>query len=731
MTRTLRVAAAALLAMATAAPTLGAQRAASPEVLIETGRQMETLHGDLAGAAKQYEMVADTYASTNPAAAARALLALADVYRRMGGARAAAAADTYRRIVREHPAQTEAVSIARARLGQSPASQGGRPVERTLWSGADLPEGDIVAVSPDSRSVAYVRLTEDGDGALVLRDVAAGTDRPVTTSPGPSTREHAEYAVSAAFSRDGSRLAYNWRVQALEPGANSVKIVDELRVIDLTQPGIPRPRMLFRDENTQGYGVAPKDWTPDGERIVVAVGHGDERTRQIGFISVRDGKLTVLRTLDWRNATRVSLSPDGRFLAYDLPADEQTGQRDIFVLATDGSRQVTAVGGPGRDVVVGWSPDGSRLLFTRDNLQLWAQPIADGRPQGAPSIVRADARDATFFVTAAGDLFSVAAVDERAFYRVPVDFATGRSLGSATVVPGVWPGSALVDWSPDGRSFASIYTVAGDLVLSVRSLDTGGSHVLSLPLSFFDNNNFGWLPDGRALIVRGADMNGRLGVYRVNVADGRATPVLLPPPDVNITRPSLSRDGAKLHYIRAGGRPVGEGGLPNGRGRFFVERDLASGREREIVQLDRPNAAYGGVSPDGKYIGAGNWTRKAANGLPTPDAAWTFSVISTADGAEREIFRAEPPAQFLGGPAVEWTPDGRFAVVRKVVGEAHELWAVPIAGGQAHRLDLGPLNYTGKQVRISPDGREIVVQAGNPIRQEVRVMERFLAAATR
>jgi hypothetical protein len=288
----------------------------------------------------------------------------------------------------------------------------------------------------------------------------------------------------------------------------------------------------------------------------------------------------------------------------------------------------------------------------------------------------------------------------------------------------------VADWSPDGRSMASIYGIAGDLVMSIQSLETGSAQVVSMPLSFFDNNNFQWMPDGRGLLARAAAMNGRLGFYRIDVADGSVTPVLLPPTEGNYTRPQLSNDGSTLYYIKAGDRPAGAGGEPLARGRSFVERDLATGREREIVKLSRPNAVYGVVSPDGKFIGALNFSEMDGN-RPAAKADWIFTVISTADGTEREVFRAKAPVEFLGGPPVEWSRDSRFMVVRKVVGDMREVWSIPVAGGRANKLDLGIPNYTGKQVRISPDGHEIVVQGGSSIRREVRIVERFLPPAKR
>ena len=137
---------------------------------------------------------------------------------------------------------------------------------------------------------------------------------------------------------------------------------------------------------------------------------------------------------------------------------------------------------------------------------------------------------------------------------------------------------------------------------------------------------------------------------------------------------------------------------------------------------------FGAVSPDGKHVGA--ITFPDAGDRPAPGATFALSVISTADGTAREVFRVEPPAEFLGGPVVQWTPDGRFMVVRKVVAGARELWAVPVDGGPAHRIDVGVPNLTGAHIRLGPDG-QLGIIAGQGVRREVRVVESFLPPAKR
>lgn len=92
--------------------------------------------------------------------------------------------------------------------------------------------------------------------------------------------------------------------------------------------------------------------------------------------------MRVLKSIDWRGVRRMFFSPDGKVLAYDLSVGDSSQQRDVFILAVDGSRETPAVVHPATDIVVGWSPDGSRLLFSSDRtgvIGLWGLSISDGK----------------------------------------------------------------------------------------------------------------------------------------------------------------------------------------------------------------------------------------------------------------------------------------------------------------------------------------------------------------
>src|SRR5205085_11337455 len=78
-------------------------------------------------------------------------------------------------------------------------------------------------------------------------------------------------------------------------------------------------------------------------------------------------------------------------LAYDYQPQADAPERDIILLATDGSREIPLIQHAADDFVLGWAPDGKQLLFASDrpgSLGVWLVQIADGTAQGAPELVK-------------------------------------------------------------------------------------------------------------------------------------------------------------------------------------------------------------------------------------------------------------------------------------------------------------------------------------------------------
>ncbi len=656
------------------------------EVALQAAIKREVVDGDLKAAIELYRKLAQ---SSNRAVAAQALLRMGQCYERQGDAEARKA---YERLVKEYGDQKEAVVAAQARLAAL-GGTGSGVTYRQVWSGPKVDDEGMI--SPDGRYMSFV---DWNTGDLALHDFATNTDRRLTNKG--KWGQSREVAAESAISRDGKQVAYSWRSEKTDRY--------EVRVVSLQSSGFPEPRRLFDSEDVT-Y-VAPYDWSSDGRWLAVALRR--KGTVQLGLISTQDGSLRVLRSAEG-GPRKMFFSPDGKYLGADFSAGGNL-DRDVFVLAVDGSGETKAVVNPGQDFMMGWSPDGKRLLFASDrtgSLGLWAVPIVDGKPQGVPELIRPDVTPWSLGVTSSGALYVGARLSTEDIRVASLDFNTGKVLAAPVGLVQSFIGvNWHPDWSPDGKSLAYVSArdrMGGNRVLAIRSLETGQVRELRPKLREFWYPR--WAPDGRSFVVQGADSQGRQGIYRIDAETGEAAPIAMSTPEVRFQMPQWwpdgkSPDGRRIYYR-------GQGAL--------IERDLASGTERELIR--RSGLTAPGVSPDGRYV----VTRSSD---PSTKSSAVL-LIPTAGGEPRELLRAESPQLFW--VSFSWVPDGRAVIVRKFLsesGDQSEYWLVPIGGGQPRKLDIDPRAAVAAPIRVHPDGRQIAYVAGEA-KIEVWVLENFLPGA--
>ena len=684
-----------LLAIVAAVAVVAADQNDAARTLLEAARKTEVVDGDLNAAIRLYKDIADKY-KTDHAIAANALLRMAQCYEKLGGAEAR---PIYERIVRDYADQKDAVVVANARLGGGDRAEQQTSVAlRKIWT------GDISgAVSPDGRFMTHVG---NFNTALVLRDLTTGADRALTSEPGRGT-------YSSVFSKDGTQVAYDW----------CTRETCEVRIASLQGTGVPLSRRVFG--NDEG-AVSPMDWSPDGKWIAVSLERKD-RTTQIGLMEVSGGKLRVLKSVDWRGSTRMFFSPDGRDIAFDLPVDENSGQRDVFVLAVDGSREVRAVSHSGEDRVMGWTPDGKHLLFASDRsgaMGLWAQAFAAGKPQGSAELVKPDIGNVSpLGIIRSGAMYLGIRVSSQDVEVASIDLATGKQTAAPVRPIQRFTGSnSQPAWSPDGKSLAYASARGNSSIVAVRSAGTGEIRELRPALSWFQG--LSWSPDGRSFAVFGTDLKGRHGVFRIDADGGDVTPIAVPIAETE----ALSYEG--FHWSPDRGRLYYHS--QNGTVR---ERDLASGSERVVftgrpssISVTPPDGRLGPISlsPDGQWIAS---YRAEASGKSS-----VVVLIPVNGGEPLELLRVNRP-EWVNNTSMPWTPDGRAILVRKMTstgGETSDLWLVPIDGTMPRKLDFDVnrvVPYAQGKIRLHPDGRQIAFVSGQQV-SEVWVLENVLPALT-
>ena len=456
----------------------------SPRELFERARLLEDSSQDLSEAVRLYGQVVGQ-AGGERALAATAQLRLGLLYERLG--RDAEAQRAFTAVVTEYADQRDVVQQAQARIATTASNRGeSGMVARRVWDGpgVDL-EG---APSPDGSYLTYV---DWSTGDLAIHTFASGEDRHLTNKG--SWEDSRQYAGGSTPSPDGTLVAYGW---------NNADGFYELRIIGVDGSA---PRVLYT--NPAVPYLMPHAWSPDGTQILTMFVREDD-SAQIVLVSVADGSVRVLKSQDWRwSNNKMSVSPDGRYIAYDFPPVEDAPERDLFLLATDGSREVPLVTHPANDLTPVWTPDGKTILFASDRtggMALWAIDVAEGAPSGPARMVRTEMGQ--FFpplgISAAGSYYYGQATGQVDLYVAPLDQTAGRpSASPVKLTQRIEGASRLPDWSPDGRRLAyvrgpgfnvqALTPSAPDDVIVIRSVDTGAERELRPSLLLI--RGMGWV----------------------------------------------------------------------------------------------------------------------------------------------------------------------------------------------------------------------------------------------
>jgi Tol biopolymer transport system component len=602
-----------------------------------------------------------------------------------------------------------ALRLAAARAAIGGEQTGALPPRTVLTDSTDL-NVEYPAISPDGHLLAYTDYVR-ASGNLMIRDLRTGLDRQITTdakTPGVEV-------VEKSFSRDGRRLAYviNWV---------------ELRTIAVDSPGAA-PALIFKPENAR-Y-VYPFDWSADGTRIAVQV-DGKDNASRIGYVTLADRAFHPLRSLDWRGSSRLALSPDGAYLAYDMPS-ALDDQRDVYVVSTDGSREIAIAKNAGRDEVVAWSADGRQLLFASEKsgrLALWSQPMRGGRPNGAPAMLRADFTGGAVGLTATGDLFLYLKPPASAFALTAFDTRTFRAeMPSAKRIVAL-----SAEWSRDSSSIE--YLGTDRRTITIQDVGRGSSkQILVKGMAWV--NRLRWAPDGQSFVGKGTNLENRAGFFRIDRASGDVASLALEP-RMQINSPVDWLDPAHFSFISI--KTDQPGRLPGIRetganAPKLMEHSVATGEERELVALtSEPWATWGpSLSPDHHWLasrsaGPGEFVAGHYRDDPT-----SFVVLhDLRTGASKRIWTAPAFPMAFAGP-IDWLPDSSALVVGKFVDpkvRRIELWLVPVNGEAPRKLEV-PVQNLLPGSRLSPDGKHLLLLIGDNREREVQVLERVAAGAGR
>ena len=161
-------------------------------------------------------------------------------------------------------------------------------------------------------------------------------------------------------------------------------------------------------------------------------------------------------------ASNPELSPDGRQLAFSA---DYGGNPDVYVVAVDGGEPTRLTWHPGADLVQGWTPDGTKVLFSsarateapNATTRFWTVPAGGGAPaplalpRGYQGKLSPDGRSIAYRMNSSWD-------EERRNYKGGQNKAIWiADLATFDVVTPPWTGSKEMDpvWLGDTVYFLS------------------------------------------------------------------------------------------------------------------------------------------------------------------------------------------------------------------------------------------------------------------------------------
>jgi len=664
----------------------------------------EDVQGDLQKAIELYEQILKQFPE-NREVAAKAQLHIGLCYEKLGLQEAPKA---YQKVLDDFPEQKEAVKIAQEKLSvflkvQAAIEKIDKEFNiRKVWSG--LLTDTLGAPSPDGK---FLSIVDWATGDLAVRDIATGKNRRLTDKG--SWAESSELALFSGWSPDGKKIVYNW--------LNKEECFD-LRIVDLDDP---KPKILYQVEKME-Y-VHPFEWSPDGKNILALVTRAPNIS-QVGLISVADGSFRVLKTTDddWAsNLPLFTFSPDGKYIAFSFLQDEDTQNRDIFLMSVEDKHETPLIKHPMNDSLLGWSPDGRWILFASNrtgSTDAWIVRVDRGKQIQAPEMIKKDlghiepmgfTRNGAFIYGVSNQMTDIYAIDidpDSGKIQNPPAKATQRYEGS----------NRSPAYSADGKYLAYVSTRGPrplqHNVLCIRNEQTGEER--ELKPDQIDFNFPRWSPDGRFISVEGKNKAGNVGIYRIDVKPGGVEPVVQVDPGVIIYSHRWSKDGKSIFYTRSD--PDAKGPAYSRNSLIYVH-DISSGQQK--VLSGSPNDAKDiDISPDGQWIALLNRTAKRV-----------LRIIPTSGGEPRVLYSFEDMTNAVISPA--WIAGGKYILFYRdatdsLEEESKELVRIPAEGGQLQELGLKMAEF--RHFSVHPDGHHIVFHSRGTKMSwpEVWVMENFL-----
>jgi Tol biopolymer transport system component len=664
---------------------------ATPQEMLNKAIYQEEVNGNLDEAIKLFLEIVDKN-STNRAVTVEAFYHLGLTNEKLGNKKAK---EYYEKIVNSFGDQPEFVRIARERLARLTTIESPKGIAiRQVWTGLDV--DDFGRVSADGE---YLTFMDQETGDLAIRNLRTNENTRLTHEGTWDDPIH--FALYNAISPDGKQIVYCWY---------NDKQTYDLKLIDL---GNKTPVTLYSaDADIEIY---PVSWFSDGKRIIVQKFKklNDKYTWQLSSVNINTREFKILKEFNTAFMTRLVLSQNDKYIAYDFPNLNDNRKFDINLMSIDGSEEINLVKHPANDRLLGWIPGRNELLFTSDRsgtTDVWALNTLTDRLSEQPKriLVNVGEIDPRGF-TQNGSLYYSITYRRFESFIVPYDPNTGKlSLNSRTPLLDSFGDMC---WLPDGETIIGVQQLIQsdgsgiDYKLWVLNTKTGVKRDL-------DSNNTlqgppQLSPDYKSVLFfgmddkRSEDTNYKGGIYTIDINTGNVSEIKV---NQNVSQSysvEWDKDGKCIFYTS---------------NNQIIRHNIKTGEEN-ILYTDN-------------YLGSTTSLKRSHDGdnllfdVQVNNNETHLKSIPVTGGEVRIISKFNKGYTPLLHKKLALSPDGKyiyFSITGTENGSA--LWRISAETGSTEKIWESKNRITG--INIHPDGNQMAISVLD-YGLEIRVMENLV-----
>ena len=395
------------------------------------------------------------------------------------------------------------------------------------------------------------------------------------------------------------------------------------------------------------------------------------------------------------SATQVNapVSPDKRLIAFTSTDD--TGNSDIYTVHPDGSGLTNLTNNPAFEINPFWSPDGTRIAFQSDrdgNLEIYLMKF-DG--SGLTRLTNDSAND---------------------------------------ILNDGWSTSQA--WSPDGTRILYRNDHNGKWDLFVARTDGSGVAQLTRDGDPAADGGFFWSPDGRKVAYAiGWATDNQPQVYVINTDGSNRKQMPIPKVAFGFELSGWSADGQALYYYASDCAPNNSGdcGFP----RTSLYRGALDGSDPVLLATASDNVLGWVIQPNQNVfyfkdktpfmattpLGVDDWIWwEVVNGNPTQLNEWSNlqEKCQTPDIDSVQITHTA---------YADWPGAEKQMLVAVYCGKDDQTWLYLVnADGSKHQLlNSTALPAMGDMLRLSADGRLVLLSRSDSADQTIYVLDLFAA----